>query len=181
MKLKWLGLTFILFLAAFVAQKDYAVAPNQEISLQLEGKVTSSHETLRQFKVLLEPLGVENISISENEKGELTISYFSELEVGEIQKVLQKALQVSQESIKVTTIKKDQSSSSGFNGKILAERKTEADRFVVSYLNALLKVKDSYLLVLEGFAKVSVSTETEKQASNTLHNIPEVRAGPIFI
>ena len=176
MKLKWLGLSILFFFAAFVAQKEYTAAPNQEISIDLESVVASKYSTLEQLQNELTLLGVENISISKNDTS-VTISYYSVLNVVAIQK----ALQSTQKDVKVSTITKSQDLPSGFNDKLLTERKTEADRFVVSSFNALLKASEVNPEQLNGFKTVSFSLETKSHTSNTLHNIPEVRAGPFFI
>ena len=167
----------MLFLVAFAIEKDHYVAPNQEISIQFNKTVSQTEHSVAFLKKQLQDLGIESLDVLEDNNGSIKITYFSDLDVAFIQNILAS----SSIDFEVYTIGDLSALPSGLNGKVIMERKNEADRFVASTFNANFKAVQTNPILLKGFKSVSIPLTTKKYTNNTEHNIPEVRAGPVFI
>lgn len=169
----------------FAVNQQSVVVPNQEIKLQFS-EITSKQvvgETLKSVKEQLQALGALKITIIKNEDNSLKVSYFSKETVFKIQELLSdvaasKTSITSVITLDVYEIKKASTPSSGFEKNSFIEHNKEFDRFVSSNVFMALQ-----LIKYKGLA-VSIQDKTALKQnivlclSNTLHNIPEVRAGP---
>ena len=185
--------------------KKQLPAPNQEIELQFANQVTVFEETeevIQAIKKQLEALGVENIQVRQQE-GILKIAYFSTEKVTEIKKILaeegftshgkseeipsKNALQFHEygnsDTYKIAVYELQAASSqyAGVHGKYILELQKEFDKSSNpnSFANPNLSYVGEVNTIIALAYKESSYTAIHKE--NNLHEIPEVRAGPISI
>ena len=203
MKAKWYLSTFIVILTLLgVSQQQFSI-PNQEIVVQFANDEVTLHETQKTIAIVKEQLqniGVENIHVYKEANGKLKITYFSDVDVVSIKKILskEKDLKLSYSSLfkdgetsdvpynnessrfklDVFEIQKHKDVEGGFNGFAL-EVNPENDRFftsVVYFSTVAVDFKEK-----NNAEKVAYLIHKNSTVSidNSSHNIPEVRAGPI--
>ena len=203
MKAKWYLSTFIVILTLLgLSQQQFSV-PNQEIVVQFttnEIALLETQNTIAIVKEQLQTIGVENIQIHKEANGKLKITYFSDIDVASIKKILskEKDVKLSYSSIfqeegdskfpsnkdsnhfklDVFEIQKSNDAEGDFNGYAL-ELKPESDRFFTSvvYLSyADVAVKETNKAEKVAF---TIHKNIAIAIDNSSHNIPEVRAGPV--
>jgi len=204
MKTKWyFGALFILFISLGVYQNQIS-EPNQEIVLKfLDADITSeeAQNAVVIVKEQLQEMGITTFQVKELKEGQLKISYFSDADIESIKKVLLKDNKIDVDyaynnqhtsksssnkksknyKLDVFEIHKSNDSESGLNGKFVLNLKQDYDRFFNpkvyifnSKVNAGLNVKNLK-------KKLNILSNIAIAIDNSLHNIPEVRAGPITI
>ncbi len=203
MKAKWYLSTFIVILTLLgLSQQQFSV-PNQEIVVQFttnEIALLETQNTITIVKEQLQAIGVENIQIHEEANGKLKITYFSDIDVASIKKILskEKDLKLSYSSIfqeegdskfpsnkdsnhfklDVFEIQKSNAGEGDFNGYAL-ELKPESDRFFTSvvffpFTDIDVKEKNkAEKIAYKIHRNIAIAID------NSSHKIPEVRAGPV--
>lgn len=203
MKAKWYLSTFIVILTLLgLSQQQFSV-PNQEIVVQFttnEIALLETQNTIAIVKEQLQTIGVENIQIHKGVNGKLKITYFSDIDVASIKKILskEKDLKLRYSSIfqeegdsklpsnknsnhfklDVFEIQKSSDAEGDFNGYAL-ELKPESDRFFTSVV--YLSYEDVAVKETNKAEKVAYTIHKKIAIAidNSSHNIPEVRAGPV--
>ena len=197
-------LIFTLTLFGVVSQQQIEV-PNQEIVLQfVDVDLTSNavQNTIEVVKKQLRDVGGSHIQVKALENGKLRISYFSDADISSVKKAfsddLYSALSYASKSngndsskapLEHSSIEYDfdiyeiQSSSNtgwDFDGAIVLQLDTKSDRFLEPNLSLsigfieTISTKNSYKTSYKVCENVSLTF------SESLHVIPEVRAGPSF-
>ncbi len=198
MKAKWClsAIIFILTLLGVVNQQQSPV-PNQEIILQFTDSELNSNEvafTLSSIKKQLNLLGVKDLKVEKGSlKGQLKLSYYSNISVVQVQNKLSKSkaqnLQLPKQSkhqekesiaynIDVYDIQNTSNYSSDLDGKFILESKLKNERsFQTNYSFLTAQV---YSKLQDGVVNVAykVSHTIFIDIEEALHTIPEVRAGP---
>lgn len=205
MKKKWCFGILITALTTLVVIQRQTVVPNQEIVLEFVDIEVSSLEAQNAITVVkkqLESIGVKNTRISKGLKdGKLKIAYYSDVDVEYIKRILSEAQNVQlghvfydqnkednpfpldknskDYNLDVYEIQKSTDSNTDFNGKYVLEIKQQYDRDSSNYTYSFFAVID--VDDINGLAAVTqkVNVNITIAIDNTLHNIPEVRAGPI--
>ncbi|MCF6308665.1 MAG: hypothetical protein L3J09_12040 [Flavobacteriaceae bacterium] len=203
MKTKWYFGTFIFLLTLFVVNQQQISIPNQQIVIQFVNNEVASVEvqqTIATIKKQLKLIGVEHIQIRESENGSLKISYFSDVNIASIKKIIseENEFQLGVSSISqnetsneaplkeksntykldVYEIQKGDDSEKDLN-RLAFELKPEIDRFFKPNVY-LLKIeidvwKTNKIEKVAFTIQKNIATEINKVS----HIIPEVRAGPI--
>ncbi len=203
MKTKWYFGTFIFLLTLFVVNQQQISIPNQQIVIQFANNEVTSVEvqqTIVTIKKQLKLIGVEHIQIRESEHGSLKISYFSDVNIASIKKIISEENkfqlgvspvfqnETSNEApskeksniykLDVYEIQKGDDSEKDLN-RLALELKPEVDRFYkpnVYFLKIEIDVWKTNKIEKVTFAiQKNIATEID----NASHIIPEVRAGPI--
>ncbi|MFI1771703.1 hypothetical protein [Thalassobellus citreus] len=205
MKKRWYISTLVIILTVLGAVCHQQVSvPNQEIVLQFANVDTTTNQaqkTIAIVKKQLQDLGVENIQVNEIEEGSLRIRYYSNTDVASIKETFSKEKNVvldyahfnqkgnplklpsnddlSSYDLDVYEINKDNHLDSGLNGKYVLEPKSEIDRF----FNPNVYLTANVVNIAEKDSIVKVAYKIRRNITitidNTLHKIPEVRAGPV--
>ena len=201
--MRWYISTLIIFLTFLgVVNQQQISEPNQEIVLQFTNTEVTSHDTqytIAHIKKQLEDLGVNHIQVTEKEKGQLVISYYSDVDVASIKKTLSKqerlALNNSNKNedhsnsdfpldehsksynLDIYEIQKDTASGWDLNGTSITELKSEVNRFSNPNLYAFINQSEDEKTI----EKVAYKTHYNIAIAidNISHKIPEVRAGPL--
>jgi hypothetical protein len=195
-------LIFGLTLFGAVSQQQMLL-PNQEIVLQFENVNLNSNQTKNAVAIVkqqLLSLGVENIRVLELENGTLKITYFSAADIASIKARFSQeneiALQLTSYckntessnfptedsnasyNLDVFEIQKTQDSGWDVNGIISLELESKSNRFLEP--NQPIAGGIAYRHE-DNLTKVAhkICREVTFIRSNTLHAIPEVRAGPL--
>lgn len=168
----------------FVVNQQSISVPNQEIKLQIS-KVASSQEVnsaLLSLELQLHNLGATNISVYKDENGNFKLNYFSNQAVFKVESIVRNLSDISHNSnvkLDVYEIKKSTFPTSGIDYKTFIEHKSEYDRYLNSNVYAAIQTIKYKDLAVAIQYKISLKQNIVLCLSNTLHNIPEVRAGPI--
>ncbi|GGX21250.1 hypothetical protein [Aquimarina muelleri] len=204
MKKKWYFGILIATLALLVVIQQQTVVPNQEIVLEfVDIEITSleAQNAIAIVKKQLQSIGIKNTRVSEELKnGKLKITYYSDVDVEDIKKILSKERNVELDPIfydnedkdsfplnenskdynlDVYEIQKSTELSSDFIGKYVLEIKNEQGEYSSSNTcNFISDVDESYIDRLVKVAQI-VHANIAIAIDNASHNIPEVRAGPI--
>lgn len=202
MKAKWyLGiLTVVLILSGLREQR---VSPNQEIALQfsaVDHNTTEIQNTLTDITKRLEDYGVKNIQVKED-KEQLKITYYSASDVEGVKAILSdihaiafndSPLKQNKEQdhlpsdkdkilydIDIYEILENGDSSWDFDGKLVLEAQSKADRFF--YPNPYVSSLDINQNEINRQIKVAynINRSTAIAIDHYSYKIPEVRAGPI--
>jgi len=206
MKSRWYisVLIIILTLLGGVASQQQVCLPNQEIVLQFTGDEVTTDETLNAITIIKQQLldiGVDNIQVAEQEDGQLKITYYSNIDVVRIKKLLStdndldfnsKPYKKGNKPVKpssnetllsynldVYEIHNGNTGASDLGGKLALEQKPENIRFFnpnfyVPFNEVIAKENDKILKVAYIFQRnIAIAI------NNTPHKIPEVRAGPL--
>ncbi|WP_298534321.1 hypothetical protein [uncultured Algibacter sp.] len=203
---RWCISAFIFLLTLFgvISQQQIAV-PNQEIILQFSDIELTSEDAKHTILIVrkqLEALGVENIQIKSQGNGKLKISYYCDADISSIKNSFAKAhnLDLNYQSgttgrgasefpspensiaynINVYEIQSSSDSGWDFDGAFTLEVEVKSDRFLDPNINF-----SAGNLELKRLTQVSnVAFRVQKNVSvairETLHTIPEVRAGPLL-
>ncbi len=190
------AIIFSLTLFGVVSQQQLYV-PNQEIVLRFTKVNLTSNQaqtTLAIVKKQLQDIGVENIRVKEGKNGLLKITYYSDADIASIQKTLSldySALNHETSNIPnkddnvrynldVYEIQKADDNYSGLNGKVVLEPKPKNDRtynhtfdFSFNDISVVSEKENLFKVVYKVSQHISLEIE------ETLHIIPEVRAGPV--
>lgn len=167
----------------FVVNQQRFSAPNQEIKFQFSELVTSQdvNKALQEVELQLLEIGATNIFVSKDENGKLKLNYYSNKGVLKVQSLIYKLSDVSNNSnikLGVYEIDKPIEPTSGFDHKIVIEHKSELDRSVNSNVYTAIQPIKYKSLAVAIQNTVALKQNIVLCLSNTLHNIPEVRAGP---
>ena len=206
MKSRWYisVLIIILTLLGGVASQQQVCLPNQEIVLQFTDNEVTTDETLNAITIIKQQLldiGVDNIQVAEQEDGQLKITYYSNIDVVRIKKLLStdndldfnskpykkrnKPVKPSSNenllsyNLDVYEIHNGNTGASDLGGKLALEQKPENIRFFnpnfyVPFNEVIAKENDKILKVAYIFQRnIAIAI------NNTPHKIPEVRAGPL--
>lgn len=204
MKAKWYLGTFIATLILLGASLQQFSVPNQEIVVQFDNEEISLHDTQNTIAIVkkqLQNIGVDKIQIFKGENGKLKITYFSNVDVASIKKILseEKDLKLSYSSLNpkgepsqlpsdnnsskyqldVFEIQKSNESEGDFNGLVI-ELLPENERFFnpdlyFSFKKNDVKIKNEIeKLAYKIYSHISIEID------HTSHKIPEVRAGPVL-
>ena len=199
MKAKWyIGAIIIMCTLFGVVKQQQAPLPNQEIVLQFTNTALSStqvNSTLTVLKQQLEHLGVRHLKVVKGPlKGQLKISYLSTVSVSVIKEKLAsqkkynhnlvdaQGLPINRSfgyNIDVYDIQKNLDLHDSANGKYVLQSKLKNERsFQTDYSFVALSVN---LKLQNHFVKIAykVSYKNYLEIEETLHVIPEVRAGPL--
>lgn len=178
--------------------------PNQEIVLQFadaEVSLDEVHHTIFILEQQLRNIGIVDIQVSEQEDGELIISYYSDTNVESIKKLLstQKEFAIGvvasdENKLPLPSLSKEDAFSYNWDvyeisngqcsyydlgGGYAVEFKSGRDRFLNP--NFHVPVEGFYFPVNEEFLNYNVTSiiyiEVTKEYRS--HEIPEVRAGPL--
>lgn len=203
MKAKWYIGTFIfIFTLLGVVNHNQVPKPNQEIVLQFTHSNVSANEAKNAIAIVkqqLQSIGVHAILVEEQGTGGLKISYYSESDIVSVKKALSETDVVALENsvsffdtnpselplnkeestynLDVFEITKKETGT-GFGGSCAVELKPEYNRFYAPVVSVSISnsiEKDIELLEKESY---KYQRYTAVVINNTLHKIPEVRAGP---
>ncbi len=205
MSKKWyFGILITAFTMLFVMRQQ-TVVPNQEIVLEfinIEPTSNEAQSVITIVKEQLESIGVQHTRILKDQKnGKLKITYYSDADVESIKKILSEKQNIALDHIvydqnedggqspldknskdynfDVYEIQKSTDFGSDLNGKFVLE--TKQKREVDSSTNVYNFVKNSSTDQINKYLKrvKKINVNTALIPSNTIYNIPEVRAGPI--
>ena len=198
------ALVIILALLGGIASQEQNITPNQEIVLQFTSETVTSDEAqnaIATVKQQLQTVGVHDVQVSQNESGQLKITYFSNTDIVSIKNILskEKTFELNDSGADNNNIpfeipSKDSSvaynldvyeiqngSDTAFNisGKLGLENKTDNER--LSNTNPYANTKAVDYNYLE--QQVKVAYKFHKYSGITIdhksNKIPEVRAGPM--
>jgi len=188
-----------------IVMRQQNVEPNQEIVVEfinIETTSTEAQNVIAVVKKQLQTIGVKNTRISKDIKnGKLKIAYYSEANIESIKKLLSEKQDVDSDRIvyqhtnnkdkelpseknvkdyKLDICEIQQSTDVGFdaNSKFVLQIKQKRDGDFDTNLYSIFP--HEYIRAL-GYNKnpKEIYTVIVCVLSNTIHNIPEVRAGPI--
>jgi len=199
MNSRWyIGALIIIFsVLGGIANRQQDNLPNQEVILQFVNKDLTSDAaqyTISAVKQQLQDIGVNNITIVEQDHGELKISYYSDTDAAIIKNILELDKTSSDEkqspsqfptqntslayNFDVYDLHKDYDVSSNLGGKLALELKANTDRFsnpneYIPVKGIIIKGEEAHVKVAYKFYKtIAVAIDNNSQ------KIPEVRAGP---
>ncbi len=206
---KWYFRTLLAAFIVVVVVQQKTVVPNQEIVLEFANTNITSEEaknTITSVTKQLQSIGVTNARLSSGlKKGQLKITYYSDEDVSQIEKLLvskerNAALNhisfskpeapnapkefPSQEnstdySLQVYELQKSENLADDLVGKFGVEEKYEPNRhYNYSPYNFCSNTNTEHLDTLTKVAQ-RIRTTVAIAINCTSHNIPEVRAGPI--
>ena len=90
-KLQFLGIIFTLCLAAIQLDKNHV--PNQQIIVEFsDEKLQNKSEIINTLTEDLRNLGISNVSMKKQESGKLLLTYFSHIDVVDLEKTINKSL-----------------------------------------------------------------------------------------
>ena len=200
-KKHYISLLIVVISILGIASQKQVDLPNQEIVVQFDNiNVTAEevNEIISSIKLQLQELGVFEVSISDNNHGELKIAYHSNSDVSSIKNKLVKegglTLNLNKKSTKDTNRTpsnndvvnydldvyeiQDYNNNWDFNGINTSSITSKSDHLFnpnIYFSTEVIAIKNN-----------SVTRETYKVCSNVAllineisHKIPEVRAGPI--
>ncbi|GAA3637637.1 hypothetical protein [Flavivirga jejuensis] len=201
MKTKWYFSTLVITLTLLgICQERFSV-PNQEIVMKFIYEEVSSGEVQEAIAVVkkqLQILGADNIQVGEKEDGSLKITYYSDVNVANIKKILSKGKDLDigfassnqdQEHSKfpssenttgynldVYEIQKGTDGDSSLNGTLVVELKHEYDRFTnpFLYVGAVNSKERDQIVKVAYILRRNIAIAID----NISHNVPDVRAGP---
>jgi len=198
---KFLG-TFIFILSLLIVSQQQFSIPNQEIVVQFANDEVTSIEvqhTITIVKKQLQAIGVDHIQVHKSTNGGLIISYFSDVDVASIKKIIseENELQLGVSTVfqkdtsnktsskeksntyklEVYKIKKGDDTEKDLNGLAL-ELKPEVDRFYKPNVFFLKIEIDVWETKRTEKVAYSIQRTIAAEIDNSSHNIPEVRAGP---
>lgn len=204
MNAKWYFSTLIIILTFLgIRQQETSVA-NQEIVMEfIDDEVTSCEiqDAIAIVKTQLEALGVDDIEVRKEEDGRLRITYYSDVNVESIKRLLSEEKNIAlgytsydreQEDSKfpskektnsynldVYEIHKGTDIQFGLDGKYVIDLNHDYDRFT----NPNVPISLGLIDASENNSLVKIAYKLYRNIAiaidNTSHKIPEVRAGPI--
>jgi len=189
-----------------VVMRQQTVVPNQEIVLDfiaIESSSPEAQKVIASVKKQLLCIGVKNPRISENSKdGKLKITYYSDSKIERIKEMFSnensialshlvldhkenqgdefpKDNQVKNYSLKIYEIQSQTDFGFDLNGKFVLEVKQKRDGNYDTNVYSLSTLVDIYKIDSNLERNQKTNANIALIQGNTLHNIPEVRAGPI--
>lgn len=205
MRTKWyFSALIIVFTVLGICQQKNTV-PNQEILVEFVNDEVTPEDilnTIATVKKTLHIVGIDNIKVEEQNNGTLKITYYSNVNVAIIKKILSKggdselehiaysekgnseipsSENLNNYNLDVYEIQKSSGTGLDFDGKYVFEIKYEYDRFSNPNVYVPFGVIDTS--AKDKVVKVAyrIRRNIAIAIDNTSHNIPEVRAGPAFI
>lgn len=202
MKIKWCFSTLIIILTFLGISHEQFALPNQEIVLQFNNDEVTSNEAQNAIAIVKQQLQAIGVSYTQVRKqdGKLKITYYSNIDIASIKKILSKKNNVELDytyynqdnkdfpvdtnsknyELDIYEIQNGSDLESGFDGSAI-RLKTENDSFFtpnvfVSFRTIPVRDKD----IIEAIA-YAFYTNSAIAIQNTLHKIPQVRAGPVTI
>lgn len=201
MKAKWYFSTLVIALTLLgVCQEQVSVA-NQEIVMEfVYDEVTSGdvQDAIAVVKKQLHTLGIYNIQVGEKEDGRLKITYYSDVNVASIKKLLSKEKKINLDytsynqdeehselptnenknsyNLDVYEIQQDTDGESDLNGIYVVELKHEYDRFSnPNFYIGKIDVSEEDRIVKIAY---KVRRHIAIAMDDMSHYVPDVRAGP---
>ncbi|MEC3906981.1 hypothetical protein VOI54_08110 [Tamlana sp. 2201CG12-4] len=201
---RWCISAFIFLLTLFgvVFQQQVSV-PNQEIVLQFTDVELTSDDAKHAIAIVakkLQGLGAEHIQVKAGDNNTLKISYFSEVDISSIKRTFAKENHIvldytssSQDrgasklpsedntisyNLDVYEIQNTSNSGGDLNGAFGLEIDAKSDRFLDPNINLFFKNIDVNAIAAKTKVAFKVCRDISIELDNTLHSIPEVRAGP---
>ncbi|MFK5982118.1 MAG: hypothetical protein QM499_04315 [Flavobacteriaceae bacterium] len=200
MKTRWYFGTFIFLLSLFVVNQQQISIPNQEIVVQFssdEVTLLETQNTIAIVKKQLQEAGVEKIKVQKGENGELKISYFSTIDIVSIKKILSEENDIDLGITSVFNKEKSNNSNKDSdsykldvyeiqkgddldleNNGFAVELKSNNDRFFsleVYFINTEIDISK---ISKDEKVAYKIHRYLPVVKNNSLHIIPEVRAGP---
>ncbi|WP_303318107.1 hypothetical protein Q4Q34_11770 [Flavivirga abyssicola] len=203
MKAKWYFSTLVIALTLLgVCQKQISV-PNQEIVMEfVYDEVTSDEvqDAIAVVKKQLQTLGIDNIQVGEKEDGRLKITYYSDVNVASIKKMLSKEKKLALDytsynheeedskhpssedknsyNLDVYEIQKGVDGESDLNGTHVVELKHEYDRFSNPnfYIGKIDLSEEDRIVKIAYKVRRHIAIVIDDMS----HNVPDVRAGPVL-
>ena len=199
MKTKWYFSTFIIIFTFLGICYNHISTPNQEIIVQFnsnEVTVEQSENAITIIKGQLYEFGIEQVYVVKQLNGEIKFSYRSSLDVTSIKNTLteiefievnstsdnsqQKKSNKKSYDFDVYEIHKTSESNSNSAGKFVIITKQEFDRYVNTNLTIPQVTIENKLCDLEAKLLEKINRNNVRITTTISHNIPEVRAGPIY-
>lgn len=197
MNAKWYISTLFFLFTLFGAFHEEVSTPNQEIVLEfvdVESNKNAIDITIADIKEKLLNAGVSNININKAKNGSLKISYFSNVDVITIKKVLQENILIVHQdsknnqkekfvfdySLDVYELNKE-INSSNLNDSYVLEHQFISDRFITSDYQVLLKSFDDHQTHQQVKTKYRVNKNIFLVKEISSCTKPEVRAGPFYL
>lgn len=199
MKIKWYLSTLIIVLTLLGIKNNTISQPNQEIIVQFNASEVTARQSQEAIAVIIQQLsdiGINNIQIHKESNGKYKIAYYSFVTASQIKKSLLSNQNLAFDTASFGTTQQNGGLPSKENHKkidlLVYDIQSYDKHFgllgttVVNQKNDLsnntcFTVSDSYATSADdGFLKpiCLASRNTTTVISNTLHTIPEVRAGP---
>ena len=197
MRAKWYIATCILslaFLGLFTQPKQ--VVPNQELVLQFneESTQTAIEQTIVQVQNQLLEVGATNIKVIDA-NGSLRITYYSEADVDQVKEVLlddrvlaseainsdannTEELPLEKYAIDVYELIGGKELTNDFEGILVIETKSRADRFFLPSLDITNRVNETKRLASSLHVAHKYYSTYALSIDTLSRNVPEVRAGP---
>lgn len=204
MRSKWYisALIFSITLLGAVFQQQ-ATVPNQEIVLQFNDAHVSSEDvnlTIANVKEQLHALGINNIHVKSGAEGELKITYYSDIDITRVKQTFSKEKSLELQYTSYTESKessKKPTDSDGINyeldvyeihngedaewdleGTFVLEIESKSDRFFEPNVYTTVKGVDVRKETCISKISYKVWRQIALTIDETVHIIPEVRAGP---
>jgi len=95
MRAKWHFGILLAILTVFGISQEQMLVPNQQIVLQFSAHASTNSQVQNTIKIVeeqLEAIGADNIKISDQENGQLRITYYSNADVATVKSTLSKDL-----------------------------------------------------------------------------------------
>ena len=204
MKIRWSHISFIivLFVLGAIHQQQVSV-PNQEIVLQFNDAAVSQDEaqqTILKVQEQLRALGADSITVVKDDNGNLKISYYSAVDVTDIESALSNSNLITESSSGKSTNDTEAPFSSsehqvnfsldvyeiqqstqlnGFKGKLVLESQPDNDRFLSPNIYLVANTIDLQVKTFEDSVALKSQRNVVLAKENKSYQIPEVRAGPI--
>ncbi|GAA3615986.1 hypothetical protein Q4Q39_01495 [Flavivirga amylovorans] len=204
MKAKWYFSTLVIALTLLGVCQEQISVPNQEIVMEfIYDEVTSDEvqDAIAVVKKQLRALGIDNIQVGEKEDGRLKITYYSDVNVASIKKILSKEKKLALDytsynqdedhsklpsnenknsyNLDVYEIHKSVDGESDLNGTLVVELKHEYDRFSnPNFYIGKIDVSEEDRIVKTAY---KVCRHIAIAMDDMSHNVPDVRAGPVLL
>jgi hypothetical protein len=199
MKTKWYFSTFIIIFTFLGICYNHISLPNQEIVVQFNSNEVTAEQSEKAITIIksqLHEFGIEQVYVVKQLNGEIKFSYRSSLDVASIKNTLteieflevnstsddrqQKKSNKKNYDFDVYEIHKTKDSNSNSAGKFVIITKQEFDRYVNTNLTIPQVTIENKLCDLEAKVLEKINRNNVHITNTISHNIPEVRAGPLY-
>ncbi len=199
MKTKWYFSTFIIIFTFLGICYNHISLPNQEIVVQFNSNEVTAEQSEKAITIIksqLHEFGIEQVYVVKQLNGEIKFSYRSSLDVASIKNTLteieflevnstsdddqQKKSNKKNYDFDVYEIHKTEDSNSNSAGKFVVITKQEFDRYVNTNLTIPQVTIENKLCDLEAKLLEKINRNNVHITNTISHNIPEVRAGPLY-
>ncbi len=199
MKTKWYFSTFIIIFTFLGICYNHISLPNQEIVVQFNSNEVTAEQSEKAITIIksqLHEFGIEQVYVEKQLNGEIKFSYRSSLDVTSIKNTLteieflevnstsddrqQKKSNKKNYDFDVYEIHKTKDSNSNSAGKFVIITKQEFDRYVNTNLTIPQVTIENKLCDLEAKVLEKINRNNVHITNTISHNIPEVRAGPLY-